>query len=184
MSQPIFSKIIVASGNISRLSFHRCVHRSTFVCTLPVVRNFWEKSSSERVLSCVVIRCGGAGRSTPPPGFRWRCTGRRLNDFPDRRQTDHDLDPLKILTCRCEMICTAQIHDLYSTDPSQEAVGTRRLVADFSAPTRYHELRTGGCWRIILVGWVSCSLFVSYIKSIPTHKKLSAAGKKWPKCHF
>ena len=95
----------------------------------------------------------------PPPGFRWRCTGRRLNDFPDRRQTDHDLDPLKILTCRCEMICTAQIHDLYSTDPSQEAVGTRRLVADFSAPTRYHELRTGGCWRIILVGWVSCSLF-------------------------
>ena len=40
----------------------------------------------------------------------------------------------------------------------------------------------GVCGRVGL-GWVSCCLFL-IIKSIPTHAKLSAVGKKWPKCHF
>ena len=35
-------------------------------------------------------------------------------------------------------------------------------------------------------GWVGFLVvcFVSYIKSTPTHEKVFAVGKKWPKCHF
>ena len=33
------------------------------------------------------------------------------------------------------------------------------------------------------MGWVSCSLF-PHLKPIPTHEKIFAVGKKWPKCHF
>ena len=30
------------------------------------------------------------------------------------------------------------------------------------------------------MGWVSCSLFLSHIKSIPTHEKIVAVGKSGP----
>ena len=34
------------------------------------------------------------------------------------------------------------------------------------------------------MGWVSCSLFLSHIKSIPTHEKIVAVGKSGPNATF
>ena len=96
-----------------------------------------------------------------------------------------------ILVPRCESVTIASILPTgalpFSTAPAMGVQYPKSSPLRFLHGGTYFGLQSVlnllGCLRRSLVG-LGFLQSVSYIKPIPTHEKIFAVGKKWPKCHF